>query len=624
MPKYKNYRNNFSKSNVIYTNADLSRMSFGEASNRRKELVSQYRQIGFPSEKEMQNSSNVVYVNEYTRADGTHVKAHWRSKPEGSGSGTFALEGQPNIIFDDGEPTVVFDESASNNLEEDVGIYFPTTMPTKAPDGPVIYPVETGEGSGTTIGDIIDGVLGWLSLLLEIMTILLGSNTAPVVDDGEMELQVDNSPLGNFAVPVSSSETSSKPLKFENINNEEFIQRFISEMMGLGGSGVGNVLPQIAGDGIIRNEKSPNARFDKANFDKGTSVKQKQGVIFDNAKTTSNPINQPMAQHSDSDIEKYINELMQPSANKSKPEMGDFVVSFIHDFLKGGVQGINSTGTGFGKRYANVIREMMNKEPLTEDEINNIYARIQGTPSNSMASKIGNIVGELPQFLMLPEINVARFPAITNLLLTNMYQSAVTSAKDSIIEHGISNNTIIDTIKETAQSLLNTILLHNLLKGVDSSNILKELEKRLQKLINNLAKDFARPVLQKNGSIVYKKYNGDTATSDEVAARILRNWRKKQAQKLKERELIKKDLKNNLKEYKINGKVYKQIWLPDEEYASVSHEFMTYIMQNNYSEPILQKPMSNGYIYVAVLEEIDGQSLPVFVKKVKEKGLKND
>ena len=316
MPKYKNYRNNFSKSNVIYTNADLSRMSFGEASNRRKELVSQYRQIGFPSEKEMQNSSNVVYVNEYTRADGTHVKAHWRSKPEGLGSGTFAPEGQPNIIFDEGEPTVVFDESASNNLEEDVGIYFPTTMPTKAPDGPVIYPVETGEGSGTTIGDIIDGVLGWLSLLLEIMTILLGSNTAPVVDDGEMELQVDNSPLGNFAVPVSSSETSSKPLKFENINNEEFIQRFISEMMGLGGSGVGNVLPQIAGDGIIRNEKSPNARFDKANFDKGTSVKQKQGVTFDNAKTTSNPINQPMAQHSDSDIENYINELFEGSSSE--------------------------------------------------------------------------------------------------------------------------------------------------------------------------------------------------------------------------------------------------------------------------------------------------------------------
>lgn len=334
MPKYKNYRNNFSKSNVIYTNADLSRMSFGEASNRRKELVSQYRQIGFPSEKEMQNSSNVVYVNEYTRADGTHVKAHWRSKPEGSGSGTFAPEGQPNIIFDEGEPTVVFDESASNNLEEDVGIYFPTTMPTKAPDGPVIYPVETGEGSGTTIGDIIDGVLGWLSLLLEIMTILLGSNTAPVVDDGEMELQVDNSPLGNFVVPVSSSETSSKPLKFENINNEEFIQRFISEMMGLGGSGVGNVLPQIAGDGIIRNEKSPNARFDKANFDKGTSIKQKQGVTFDNAKTTSNPINQPMAQHSDSDIENYINELMQPSANKSKSEMRDSIISLFSNFEK--------------------------------------------------------------------------------------------------------------------------------------------------------------------------------------------------------------------------------------------------------------------------------------------------
>ena len=42
----------------------------------------QYHSIGIPSEGELQRSPNVVWVEAYTRDDGTEVKGHYRSKPD--------------------------------------------------------------------------------------------------------------------------------------------------------------------------------------------------------------------------------------------------------------------------------------------------------------------------------------------------------------------------------------------------------------------------------------------------------------------------------------------------------------------------------------------------------------
>ena len=55
-------------------------MPFGEAIKRKQELIAQNKSIGVPTISELQSSENVVYVHEYTRDDGTVVKAHWRSK----------------------------------------------------------------------------------------------------------------------------------------------------------------------------------------------------------------------------------------------------------------------------------------------------------------------------------------------------------------------------------------------------------------------------------------------------------------------------------------------------------------------------------------------------------------
>ena len=78
--KYKNYINKVSKDNRIYTNRDIADMTVRDAFNKKREILSQNRQIGIPTDYQMQNSSNVVWVNAYVREDGTNVKGHWRSK----------------------------------------------------------------------------------------------------------------------------------------------------------------------------------------------------------------------------------------------------------------------------------------------------------------------------------------------------------------------------------------------------------------------------------------------------------------------------------------------------------------------------------------------------------------
>ena len=209
----------------------------------------------------------------------------------------------------------------------------------------------------------------------------------------------------------------------------------------------------------------------------------------------------------------------------------------------------------------------------------------------------------------MPEVSIVRFPMIANLLLTALYQAFIDSTARSVIDNGISKKLIPDVIKGVAFALLNTLLMHGLFKGIDQAPILKELEKRLQKLVDELAEILPQTIRQADGTVVLKGYNG------------MANLRKRQKENRKEREYVKKHLKENPKRFIINNKEYKQIWLPEKEHGAVRSAFTTYIMQNNYTEPTLIRCYGD-YVYTAVLEEVDGQLLPVFVKKKKIKGVK--
>ena len=81
--KYKNYRNSYNGDNRIYTTKEIKNMTLPEIFKIKEELLAQNRAIGVPLESELRGSPNAVYVHEYNREDGTHVKAHWRSKSGG-------------------------------------------------------------------------------------------------------------------------------------------------------------------------------------------------------------------------------------------------------------------------------------------------------------------------------------------------------------------------------------------------------------------------------------------------------------------------------------------------------------------------------------------------------------
>ena len=79
--KYRNYKNPYTKNSKIYSTSDIYNMRAVDALKRKKELLAQNRTIGIPTDAELSNSENVVWVNEYSRNDGTRVQGHWRAKP---------------------------------------------------------------------------------------------------------------------------------------------------------------------------------------------------------------------------------------------------------------------------------------------------------------------------------------------------------------------------------------------------------------------------------------------------------------------------------------------------------------------------------------------------------------
>lgn len=82
MTKFKNYFNAISGNERIFSREDISNMTSEEYHKNEKAINYQLTNIGVPTNKELMNSENVVYVKAYTKDGGTHVKAHYRSKPD--------------------------------------------------------------------------------------------------------------------------------------------------------------------------------------------------------------------------------------------------------------------------------------------------------------------------------------------------------------------------------------------------------------------------------------------------------------------------------------------------------------------------------------------------------------
>ena len=68
--RFKNFVNNFSKKNRIFSDEDMYNMSLGNLFDNENELYSQYKSIGFPNRNELETSPNVQWVEPYTNNEG--------------------------------------------------------------------------------------------------------------------------------------------------------------------------------------------------------------------------------------------------------------------------------------------------------------------------------------------------------------------------------------------------------------------------------------------------------------------------------------------------------------------------------------------------------------------------
>lgn len=92
MAKLKEFFNKVSNNNRIYTREDIGNMSSEEFKTNEKAIDYQLANLGVPTNSDMASSDDVVYVNSYSRGDGTKVKAHYRSKHGGITGATSNIE----------------------------------------------------------------------------------------------------------------------------------------------------------------------------------------------------------------------------------------------------------------------------------------------------------------------------------------------------------------------------------------------------------------------------------------------------------------------------------------------------------------------------------------------------
>ena len=90
-------------------------MSAEEFMTNEKAIDYQMENLGIPRESDLSGNPDVVYVHAYTRDDGTEVRAHYRSKPDGVGGNNYEHSGTSTGAAEDIEPTLKLDGGITYN-----------------------------------------------------------------------------------------------------------------------------------------------------------------------------------------------------------------------------------------------------------------------------------------------------------------------------------------------------------------------------------------------------------------------------------------------------------------------------------------------------------------------------
>lgn len=79
MSRFRNFRNKITDEDIIHTYEELMRMTFDEITDRADELSSQYSQIGLPTDSELEDSPNAVFVQDDKN---NHGESHWHAQSD--------------------------------------------------------------------------------------------------------------------------------------------------------------------------------------------------------------------------------------------------------------------------------------------------------------------------------------------------------------------------------------------------------------------------------------------------------------------------------------------------------------------------------------------------------------
>ena len=115
MANLKNFINAITTDNRLYTAEDIGNMTSKEFASNEKAIDYQMENLGIPRQSDLTNNSDVVYVHAYTREDGTKVKAHYRSKPDGIGSDNYQNDGNNTDAAADINPTLKLEGGITYN-----------------------------------------------------------------------------------------------------------------------------------------------------------------------------------------------------------------------------------------------------------------------------------------------------------------------------------------------------------------------------------------------------------------------------------------------------------------------------------------------------------------------------
>ena len=115
MASLRNFINAITNDNRVYTAEDIGEMTNREFLDNEKAIDYQMANLGIPRESELSGNPDVVYVHAYTRDDGTEVRAHYRSKPDGVGGNNYEHSGTNTGAAADIDPTLKLEGGITYN-----------------------------------------------------------------------------------------------------------------------------------------------------------------------------------------------------------------------------------------------------------------------------------------------------------------------------------------------------------------------------------------------------------------------------------------------------------------------------------------------------------------------------